>query len=237
MEELFKHISEWGLSPFMITGIVLWSFTLYILKDALIEKIKSINVSRLWNWAQKSKDKSKNTIKMLSSHDIFNTLTRVKQEVMFQKFFTNGEYDATKTRMCIDFTNNKSDVCYRRFMELIEKDLDNVSADVLKKAILNEMNEMHGEYILKTRNMWLQKGIKIDDVDYIIELFERFRYDVIVSFQHRIDAIFSTEYYISTFDKMLACYDMFAMGIDLLPRDMLTTFEALNGKFKEIKYV
>jgi hypothetical protein len=29
---------------------------------------------------------------------------------------------------------------------------------------------------------------------------------------------------------------MFAMGIDLLPKDMQTTFEALNGKFKKINY-
>jgi len=27
------------------------------------------------------------------------------------------------------------------------------------------------------------------------------------------------------------------MGIDLLPRDMSTTFESLNGKFKDIKYL
>jgi len=26
------------------------------------------------------------------------------------------------------------------------------------------------------------------------------------------------------------------MGIDMLPRDMLTTFETLNGRFEKIKY-
>jgi hypothetical protein len=30
---------------------------------------------------------------------------------------------------------------------------------------------------------------------------------------------------------------MWAMGIDLLPRDMQTTFESLNGKFKNLKYI
>ena len=29
---------------------------------------------------------------------------------------------------------------------------------------------------------------------------------------------------------------MWAMGVDLLPKDMQTTFENLNGKFKDIKY-
>jgi hypothetical protein len=29
---------------------------------------------------------------------------------------------------------------------------------------------------------------------------------------------------------------MWAFGIDMLPRDMQTTFETLNGRFKKIKY-
>jgi len=35
---------------------------------------------------------------------------------------------------------------------------------------------------------------------------------------------------------VLAIFDMWAMGIDLLPKDMQTTFENLNGTFKDIKY-
>ena len=82
----------------------------------------------------------------------------------------------------------------------------------------------------------MSKGILPSDVDYIIEIFEKFRYDVVVSFQHRVDSIFASSYHRTRFDKLLACYDMFAMGLDLLPRDMQTTFESLNGKFKEIQY-
>tara|TARA_R110000744_G_scaffold151974_2_gene265798 strand:+ start:511 stop:816 length:306 start_codon:yes stop_codon:yes gene_type:complete len=37
------------------------------------------------------------------------------------------------------------------------------------------------------------------------------------------------------FSLMLAVLEMWAMGIDLLPRDMHTTFESLNGKFKELE--
>ena len=50
------------------------------------------------------------------------------------------------------------------------------------------------------------------------------------------------KYVNSTYNKdnfalMLAVLEMWAMGIDLLPRDMSTTFESLNGKFKDIKYL
>ena len=44
----------------------------------------------------------------LKSHDIFNTMTRVRNEVANMKFFTHGEYDKVKTRMCYDFTKNKT---------------------------------------------------------------------------------------------------------------------------------
>jgi len=67
-------------------------------------------------------------------------------------------------------------------------------------------------------------------------LFDKFRYDVVVSFQNRIDGIFASSYHKNNFEKILACYEMYAMGIDLLPKDMQTTFEALNGRFADINY-
>ena len=95
---------------------------------------------------------------------------------------------------------------------------------------------MHNEYINQIKIHWLSKGIKSEDIDYAIELFEKFRHDVVLSFQHRIDAIFSCEHYNNNFKKILATYEMYAMGIDLLPKDLLTTFETINGKFANIKY-
>ena len=192
---------------------------------------------QLGSWLSSLLKKEKvEQISDLKSHDIFNTLQRVKQEVSFMKFYTNGEYDATKSRMCNDFAKFKCNVCSDYFYEFINRDFSNVDFDKLKQMILKEMYAMHSEYIKQTRAFWLSKGIKLEDVDYIIELFEKFRYDVVVSFQHRIDSIFASTHHKSNFEKILAVYEMYAMGIDLLPKDMLTTFEALNGKFKNIKY-
>ena len=95
---------------------------------------------------------------------------------------------------------------------------------------------MHVRYIKAIRENWDSRGIPKDDVDYIVHLFETFRYDVVNSFEHRINSIFSASYHKDNFDLMLAVFEMWAMGIDLLPRDMQTTFENLNGKFKNIDY-
>jgi hypothetical protein len=184
------------------------------------------------------KKEKKRLIIELENHDIFSTLVRVRNEVANLKFYTHGEYDKVKTRMCYDFTKHKSIKCSAKMLDIIRtRDIDNMDRDKLKKLILLEQSEMHREYIKSIRIEWDLKGVDPKDVDYVIHLFEKFRYDVIVSFEHRINSIFGSTYNKDNFSLMLAVFEMWAMGIDLLPRDMSTTFESLNGKFKDIKYL
>lgn len=183
----------------------------------------------------KVKKKDKN-IKDLIDHDIFSTLLRVRMEVKNMKFYTHGQYDNVKTKMCYDFTVFKTQVCNDRFVALLDQDLESMNIDKLKGVMLYEMNQMHVEYVEKITSHWTQKGIDTDDVKYVVELFEKFRFDVIQSFVNRIDAIFSASYHDTNFKRVLACYDMFAMGVDLLPKDMQTTFESMNGRFSNLSY-
>ena len=184
------------------------------------------------------KKEKKRLIIELENHDVFSTLDRVRNEVANLKFYTHGEYDKVKTRMCYDFTKHKSIKCSARMLEIVRtKDIDTMDRDKLKKFILLEQGDMHREYIKAIRIEWDLKGVSPQDVDYVIHLFEKFRYDVIVSFEHRINSIFGSTYNKDNFALMLAVLEMWAMGIDLLPRDMSTTFESLNGKFKDIKYL
>ncbi len=185
-----------------------------------------------------SKKEKKRLIIGLENHDVFSTLDRVRNEVANLKFYTHGEYDKVKTRMCYDFTKHKSIKCSARMLEIVRtRNIDSMDRDELKRLILDEQNYMHMEYIKAIRIEWDLKGVEPKDVDYVIHLFEKFRYDVIVSFEHRINSIFGSSYNKDNFALMLAVLEMWAMGIDLLPRDMSTTFESLNGKFKDIKYL
>lgn len=224
--EIFSFITESGLPPVLL-------FALFVLIAIFYFFNKNIN---LWIRSKVGKEKE-HDIKDLSSHDIFNTLQRVEKEVYFMKFYTHGSYDAVKTAMCQDFTKFKCRVCNDHFEKFLYNDFSKVSMDELKKMVLNAMNDMHADYIKATKNHWLNKNISKSDADYVINLFEKFRYDVVVSFQHRIDSIFAATYHETKFEKVLACYDMFAMGVDLLPKDLQTTFEALNGRFQQINYI
>ena len=203
----------------------------------IILKVLEVIIPQFIKTIFKKKEK-KRLIVQLENHDIFSTLVRVRNEVANLKFYTHGEYDKIKTRMCYDFTKHKSIKCSARMLELIRtRGIDEMDRDELKKLILDEQNYMHREYIKSIRIEWDLKGVDPQDVDYVIHLFEKFRYDVIVSFEHRINSIFGSSYNKDNFSLMLAVLEMWAMGIDLLPRDMQTTFESLNGKFKDIKYL
>lgn len=219
---MFDFLSHINLPPYLLFIVIIFGILVYYFHKDISKLI--------------GKKEIKEDIKDLKSHNIFTTLERVKKEVSFMKFYTHTKYDAVKTQMCKDFTDYKCDTCAKHFTSFLDNDFKNISFDELKTMILKEMYLMHENYIKETKNHWLNKGINNEDTTYIVELFEKFRYDVVVSFQHRIDSIFACTHHKSNFEKILACYEMFSMGIDLLPRDMQTTFEALNGKFATINY-
>ena len=219
---MFEFLTHINLPPYLLFIVIIFGILVYYFhKD--ISKL-------IW------KKELKQDIKVLKNHDIFNTLDRVKQEVAHMKFYTHGEYDSVKSRMCSDFAKFKCNVCTEYFLDFLDNDFEKINSDELKQLILRQMYAMHNEYVKQVRNHWLEKKFNVEDVDYIIELFEKFRADVVMSFHRRIDSIFATIHHKNNFEKLLATYEMFAFGIELLPRDMQDTFEKLNGKFKQIIY-
>jgi hypothetical protein len=225
MQEISSILNS-KLSPIMIFILVVLVVVLYYFHKPISAWVTSLI---------KRKEKIQD-IKSLKSHDIFSTLQRVKQEAMFLKFFSHGKYDETKSRMSADFVRFKCDVCYDKFQSFLDNDFSKLSSDELKQLILSSLLNMHAKYVNEIKNHWIDRGIEKKDVDYVIELFELFRHGVVMGFQHRVEAIFSCEHYDSHFKKILASYNIFAFGIDLLPKDLQDTFESINGKFANIAY-
>ena len=180
--------------------------------------------------------KNKLTIKSLEHHDVFNTCARVEKDVSFMKFYTHGEYDISKSKMCKDFVKYKIKVCSESFNNILKEDIEKMNSDEFKMYIIEAQTEMHVKYIDAIIKKWRGKEIPEEDIKYIIELFEKFRYDVVKAFEYRINSIFSTTSHKNNTRRLLAIFEMWAFGIDMLPRDMQVTFETLNGRFKEINY-
>tara|TARA_R110001592_G_scaffold145690_6_gene369311 strand:+ start:537 stop:1214 length:678 start_codon:yes stop_codon:yes gene_type:complete len=211
--------------PILSTLVIFISIIMVIFKEVIKKYFLSFK-----------KPQNHSKISNLKHHDVFNTLIRTKKDIEVMHFYTHGELDVTKTKMCIDFANSKVEVCYKRMHELLEDDLINLSKDELRSKITQFQIDIHNEYIDVIRKNWIDKGINNDDVTYVITLFERFRRDVLTAFEYRINSIFGSTYHVDNFERMLAILEMWSMGIDLLPKDMKETFETMNGKFNKIKY-
>ena len=216
-------------NQYLISIIIIITIISVIFKKNIQSKLK-IFISKM-------RENPIKDITTLEDHDIFSTFSRVTGEVSNMRFYTRNEYDSTKSRMCYDFTVQKSISCQRLMKELIfTEGISEMNTDKLKKLILSKQTQMHVDYVKEIRSLWLSKGIAPSSVDHVISLFEGFRFDVVQSFEHRISAIFGSSFHPNNFERILAVFDMWAMGIDLLPKDMNTTFETLNGKFKDIEY-
>jgi len=225
MESLFNILAD-NVGNGVFSAILLGLLsTMYMFKKDI-----PVWINRLFNL------KNKLTTKSLEHHDLFSTCIRVENEIKIKKFYTHGEYDITKSKMCKDFTKYKIEVCSKGFKDILNEDIEGMNPDAFKQYIIALQTEMHSTYIDKIKADWANRGISNDDIDYVIDLFETFRYDVIQGFENRINSIFSSTTYHNNTRRLLAIFEMWAFGIDILPRDMETTFETLNGRFKSINY-
>tara|TARA_R110000796_G_scaffold24935_1_gene70798 strand:- start:539 stop:1186 length:648 start_codon:yes stop_codon:yes gene_type:complete len=202
-----------------------------------IGSISGIIIALINSGGKVLKKKEEKKIAYLKNHDVFNAMRRAEGEVKIMKFYTYKKYDEVKSKMCYDFTRHKVDSVSFHILKILNNPkIDTTPTDKLKTIITRGQSEMHSDYIVAVKTDWLSRGIPAKDVEHVLYLFEKFRYDVINSFEYRIESIFASTYHDTNFSKVLAVLNMWAMGFDLLPRDMQITFENLNGKFKDIDY-
>ena len=228
MDEIIKvlEVLAGNLEGSMTTAIVilLLAFMFIFKKDIPIWINRAVTI------------KHRLTAKSLEHHDIFTTCTRVHKEVSLMRFYTHGEFDVTKSKMCVDFTKHKVTECQKGFREILKLNVESMSVDEFKSDIMERQNQMHINYVNSIVEEWRSKGIPEADIGYIIKMFETFRYDVVKAFEYRINSIFGSVSHKNNTRRLLAVFEMWAFGIDMLPRDMQVTFETLNGKFKELDY-
>jgi hypothetical protein len=158
--------------------------------------------------------KNKLTINSLQHHDLFNTCVRVEKEVSLMKFYSHGQYDIIKSKMCKDFVKYKIKICTKGFEDILKVNIEGITPDAFKKYIVDAQNKMHVDYINAIREDWRGRNISEDNIKYVVELFETFRYDVVKAFEYRINSIFSSTSHTNNTRRLLAVFEMWAFGID-----------------------
>lgn len=220
-----SELSSWllNLTPIMSFVVIV----LYIFRKPIGSKINEIKIQR---------KKNSDEIKTLIYHDIFNVISNVRKEVKRTKFETEGTYDEAKTLMFRDFMEFKL-LCiyggYKTYLKGLKKD---VKSDALKTSMLKMINSLVEDYTEQTYTHFLRKGIPSSDADYVIELFEKWRFETIKSLSNRINGIFASDFHSGAFEQLLACLEVTSMAIELIPKDGIASFDEMNGRFLKLKY-
>ena len=233
-ESLITEFGSWieGMPPFLNFIIIIFLITVTLFRTAITTSIKKIN----WEKFQFFKKNKKESIDMLIDHDIFNTIERVRSEVKNQKFYTHGDYDSTKTKMFHTFMENKLDIIRKRFKNFLNNIPETKSMDGLKSELLKTMRVTIEEYTKKTEKDFIDRGVPKESSDYIIALFEEWRKPTIKALNHRIDNVFASDFHKGKFEKLLGSLEILSMAIDLIPRDGVSAFKEMNGKFKNLEF-
>ena len=202
-------------------------------RKKLSEYLMSVYGSLQFNVSYKESPKN---LRSLKHHDIFKTIERVRRICSKHRFYCAREYDATKSQMFSDFMDFKLNAIKSNFKKLIDKAPDAVDNDHLKDMCFEAVGDSITEYIEATRVHFVKKGISYKDADYVVDLFERWRLETVISVQNRINSVFASKYHQNKFQNLLAVLELISMAIDLIPKDGIAAFNSFNGKFKSIKY-
>lgn len=220
-EELINLIV--GLPSIMVFSIVI----LWLFRKPISAKIKKITFSR---------KKEPNNVKELKNHDVFNAIDQTRYDIKRIIFKTHGEIDKNKTRIFCDFMNFKLDSISNNFDIFLDKIDNKTSKDLVKKMLLDMLSDTVEEYTQKTRKHFLDKKLSPEDCDYIINLFEEWRFDTIKSLVSRINNIFASDFHSNNFERLLASFEVSSMAIELITKDGVCSFNEMNGRFQKITY-
>lgn len=246
MDELIKSFTSKfsTLSPALTWLFMLTVMFLYTFKSTITQKIKEIKLSVLLTpWFVFKEKKTIPTITQkryheLNAHDLFNVIEDVKRDLKHHVFAG----DPNKTAIFQDFIKLMLEEIRKSLKKLIievavmNKDGEDAPRDELKHHIMKVLGLLVENYCAKAKHLLIEKGLKGDDAEYVVNLFEEWRGETRKSINDRVNAIFASEFYDNNFSRTLAVYELISVSVSLIPKDGIRSFESMNGHFKRIEY-
>jgi len=245
--------SKFGeLSPHLTFLLMFMIVILYFFKDTISEQIKSIKFSvasiPFFNKEKKEVfprktttihlEVEKLTFQDLNSHDLFNVIEDVRSAIKFHRF----EGDEVKTQVFHDFINIMLDEI-KDSMSILINQIDVLDSthdpkrDELKQLIMRHLSIVVEKYCKDAEAHFINKGLPKRDAEYVVTLFEEWRSETRRSINDRINAIFASSFHQTNFARTLAVYELISVSVSLIPKDGIRSFEQMNGKLQNIKYI
>lgn len=172
----------------------------------------------------------------LHDHDMFGVIEQTRLDCKHTKFYTSKKFDSTKTEMFVDFMNFKLDSIANNFSDLINRTNSIENNTELKREIGRTMGKIITQYTEETRIHFYKKGIPVKDADDAVNTFEKWRMETVRAVEARVASIFSSNFHRTKYENLLAVLEVVSMAVSLIPKDGVGAFNAINGKFKDMKY-
>ena len=254
MDNVFQSfVQKFGsLTPSLTFLLMFMIITFYFFKDAISERIKSMKLSvlsipMLGGNKKEVFPKKPQTIHLevekltfddLNAHDLFNVIEGVRSSIKFHRFSN----DDVKTEVFHDFINIMLDEIKNSLKVLIVQvnildSLHDAKRDELKQVIMSKLSSVVENYCKDAEVHFINKGLPRKDAEYVVALFEEWRGETRRSINDRINAIFASSFHQTNFARTLAVYELISVSVSLIPKDGIRSFEQMNGRLKNIKYV
>ena len=169
----------------------------------------------------------------LIDHDLFSVINECQITRLMDFRF---EGDKIKTKILRDLLEIKLRCIEEETKEFLEsKDIKKKDHALYKKAedLLNTIVERHNKEWLER---FKSKGLSEEDIDFIMKSFNDTHLTTIKNIRRRMKSIFYNGYYVTSYQKLTAMLEVFAMAVEFTFDEGIEAFEKMNGRFKDIDY-
>jgi len=170
---------------------------------------------------------------------MFLTCDKVLKKIDAIDFTTFDDYDEVKSKLLRKLIKLKIDTVSNRFKELLVKDeLQDMNRTELKFLVSKTLTDLVHEYNNEAlKVMTSEMGITAKDAEFLIARYEDFRQYIVDAFVDELDIIVTDENYKNNFDRLNTILYAVSISLSIIPRDVVATFNGVNGRFKKYKQV
>lgn len=186
----------------------------------------------------KKEIKQSQKIKKLEHHRFFNVCDSVEARIKNMSFTTDGDIDIPKTKMMHELITLKNEAMQKHINGLVHsRGIDEWGVYELQFEFKKCLGELVKDYNEKALKSFVRKGVSNSDADYLIQNYEDYRSIMVEAFTDSIDSVLMNSDYHSNFDKVNTLLEICCVAIAVIPRDVRSSFEAVNGRYIKYKHL
>jgi hypothetical protein len=188
---------------------------------------------------EQEEDKRENlglSVEKLKDHDLFIEL-ELQKRILDKVFYTNGEVDATKTKVFEIFIEEKMDSVSWSMTKMLETYNESMTTEQLKLHVLRMFLSCDDNLEDKFHEKLKSYGVSEEKRELVISKFKDARADTLKNYINRIERMFSpsSDYKVSNEFLLLSLFEVIAFEIRGMVQDVITAFENVNGAFVKVK--